>query len=636
VSELRLPYAAGNGGQISKDGHSVLIEFRFAAEPDPQGRPESIGRVVEAVKQVAHAHPGFYIGEYGDASANKAIDDSEGKDFHRAELLSIPLSAAILLVTFGAVVAAGIPVLLALTAVIAALGLIAFPSHIWPADDAASSVILLIGLAVGVDYSLFYIRREREERAAGRSAEAALAAAAATSGRAVLVSGMTVLIAMAGMFLTGSKIFTAIGVGTILVVAIAMVGSLTVLPALLSKLGDRIEKGRLPLLTKRRIGNSRILGALVDHALRRPVVSIVVTGGALLALAAPAFSLHTNNAGETALPQALEIAETYERMQRAFPGGAQPAYVVATADDIRAESVRRAVAELRRRALETGMMKNPIEARASDDRKVAVISVPLVGSGTDTRSERALALLRTQIVPETLGRVEGVEAAVTGVTASSKDFNDLLKQRIPIVFAFVLGLAFVLLLTTFRSIVVAVKAIVLNLLSVGAAYGVLVAVFQWGWGEALLDFKSSGGITSWLPLFLFVVLFGLSMDYHVFILTRVREAVDRGFETERALAHGLKTTAGVVTSAALVMVGVFAVFATLSQIELKQLGVGLATAILLDATLVRAVLLPATMKILGERNWYLPRWLEWLPRFSRGEEPGADAAGCAAAAARAR
>jgi len=617
VGELHSPYAGGRG-RISADGHSALIGFGLGASPDPHGRPVSVEAVLEAVDRAARSHPGFYVGEYGSASVDKAIADTNGRDFHRAELLSIPLSLAILLVAFGAFVAAGIPVLLALTAVAAAIGLLALPSHIWPADDAANSVILLIGLAVGVDYSLFYIRREREERARGNGPEAALEAAAATSGRAVLLSGLTVLIAMGGMFLTGEKELTSVGVGAMLVVATAVAGSLTVLPALLSLLGDRIERGRVPFLGGRGAGSSAAMGRLVERVLRRPVVSLVVATGVLVALAVPAFALHTNNAGETALPAGLKIADTYKRIQRAFPGGGQPAYVVLRAPDVTAPPVRRAVAELGRRALATGELRNPVTVQASDDHRVAAVTIGLTGSGTDARSEHALELLRKRLVPGTLGAVPGVEAHVGGLTAESKDFNDLLKRRAPLVFAFVLGLAFVLLLAAFRSVVVAAKAIVLNLLSVAAAYGLLVAVFQWGWGESLLGFESTGGVTSWLPLFLFVVLFGLSMDYHVFILTRVREAVDRGLPTERAVSQALSSTAGTVTSAAAVMVGVFAVFATLSQIELKQLGVGLASAILIDATIVRVVLLPAAMTLLGRWNWYLPSWLDWLPRQAEG------------------
>jgi uncharacterized membrane protein YdfJ with MMPL/SSD domain len=611
IADLRSPYRYPR--QISKDGRSALLQFRVGARDGPTA---SIGTVLAAVERVARAHRELTIGEYGDASATKAIDDTAGRDFHRAEFLSIPLTLAILLFGFGAFVAAGIPLLLALTAVLAALGLLAWPSHIWPADDAANSVILLIGLAVGVDYSLFYIRREREERALGKGPQAALEAAAATSGRAVIVSGLTVLIAMAGLFVTGQKELVSVGVGTMLVVATAMVGSLTVLPAVLSKLGDGIDRGRLPFLGfRRQARESRVFGAVVGRVMRRPAAWLAVAGGLLVSLAVPALWLHTNNAELTALPQGLEVTKTYERLQRAFPGDPQPAYAIVKAADVRTSEMRHALAELRRRALASGEMHDPISLRINRDGTVAALAVPLAGSGTDARSEHALTLLRKRLVPGTIGRLRGVEVGVGGLTAQSKDFNDLLKRRAPLVFAFVLGLAFLLLLATFRSIVVAAKAVVLNLLSVGAAYGLLVAVFQWGWGESVLDFKSTGGITSWLPLFLFVVLFGLSMDYHVFILTRVREAVDRGLRTDEAVAHVTRATAGVVTNAALVMVGVFSIFATLSQIHLKQLGVGLAAAILIDATIVRAVLLPASMTLLGRRNWYLPRWLEWLPRI---------------------
>ncbi len=615
VTNVRSPYAAGNAGQLAKDGHAALVEFQITGKAEDA--QDKIDPIIASVQQSQRAHPGLRIEQFGDASAGKALDKSVGEDFKRAEYLSVPLTLAILLLAFGALMAAGIPLLLALTAVLSALGLLSFASHIFPADDSANSVILLIGLAVGVDYSLFYLRREREERAAGASPEQALEAAAATSGRAVLVSGMTVLIAMAGMFLTGNNVFTSIAVGTMLVVAIAVAGSLTVLPALLSTLGDRIEKGRIPFLhrLRRADGESRVWGAVLDRVLRRPVLSVAVAGGLLVALTIPAFSLHTNNPGLAGLPQDLPVMKTYNRIQKAFPGGPIPAQVVVQAADVHSAAVQDGIRNLRTRALATGEMKNPVTVDVSKDGGAALVSIPLVGDGTDAVSEHALATLREQVIPATIGSVDGVTVEVTGTTAGSKDFNDLMKARAPLVFAFVLGFAFLLLLGAFRSLVIAVKAIALNLLSVGAAYGILVAVFQWGWGESILNFKSTHGVTSWLPLFLFVVLFGLSMDYHVFILSRVREAFDRGLSTEDAVAHGIKTTAGVVTSAALVMVGVFAIFATLSQIEMKQLGVGLAAAILIDATVVRAVLLPAVMKLLGKWNWYLPRWLEWLPRI---------------------
>ena len=285
---------------------------------------------------------------------------------------------------------------------------------------------------------------------------------------------------------------------------------------------------------------------------------------------------------------------------------------------MRAEPVREAIAELERQALASGEMNPPVDVEANRDNTVATVAIPLAGNGSDAASNTALATLREELLPQTLGQVEGVEYAVTGTTAADKDWRDTMKTTAPLVVAFVLVFAFLLLLASFRSIVVAIKAIVLNLLSVGAAYGILVALFQWGWGESLFGFESNGGITPWLPMFLFVILFGLSMDYHVFILSRVREAYDRGLSSDEAVTHGIKATAGVVTSAATIMVGTFAVFAILPVIDMKEMGIGLAAAVLIDATIIRAVLLPATMKLLGDRNWYLPRWLEWLPRLDHG------------------
>jgi uncharacterized membrane protein YdfJ with MMPL/SSD domain len=489
-----------------------------------------------------------------------------------------------------------------------------------------SEVVLLVGMAVGVDYSLFYLRREREERARGASPEAALESAAATSGHSVIVSGLTVIAAMAGMYLAGDKTFGSMATGTIMVVAVAVLGSVTVLPALLSRLGDKVMLGRVPFIGRRRDRGerARLSGWILDRVLRRPVVAVVASGGLLVALAVPAFGLHTADPGLQGLPHNLAIVQTLDRIQTAFPGGPTPAQVVVSGRNVDAPQVRQSIRKLERQGLASGQVKEPITVDVNRSRDVAVVSMPLVGKGTDSTSVQALDRLRAQLVPATVGAVPGVHVDVTGETAGSKDFNDSMKSHAPIVFAFVLTMAFLLLLITFRSIVIPLKAIVLNLLSVGAAYGVLALVFQHKWAQSLLGFKSTGGITSWLPLFLFVILFGLSMDYHVFIISRIREAFDRGMTTEDAVSHGIKSTAGVVTSAAFVMVAVFAIFASLGALEFKQLGVGLAAAILIDATLVRAVLLPATMKLLGDWNWYLPRGLRWLPARRRADaEPAA-------------
>ena len=616
VAAVKSPLAPGNQGQLSKDGHAALLTFQITGDPTTaQDRVES---ALAATAAVARAHPRLFIGEFGDASSNKAINARVAADFQKAEVTSLPVTLFILVLAFGALVAAGVPLLLGITSVAAALGLTELFSHLLHVEQSISSVILLIGLAVGIDYSLFYLRREREERAHGRPPASALQAAAATSGRAVLISGFTVMIAMTGMFLMGSQVFVSFGVGTVLVVAIALAGSLTVLPAVLSKLGDRLDRGRIPFLHRLRAkdGESRVWAAIVSVVLRRPILWGGAAAALLVALAIPAFSLHTVNSGAAGLPHDLTVMKVYERIQRAFPGGAGPAVVVISASDVTNPRVTAGVTALERAALTTGVMRQPIGVDVSASRQAARITIPLAGTGTDTASNNALNQLRGNVIPATIGKVPGVAVHVTGWTAGSMDFNNSMKSHAPLVFAWVLGLAFLLLLVTFRSIVIPLTAIALNLLSVGAAYGVLVLIFQQGHLQSLLGFTSTGGVTAWLPLFLFVILFGLSMDYHVFILSRMREAHDRGMSTEDAVAHGIKATAGVVTSAAIVMVAVFSIFATLGMIDFKMMGVGLAAAVLIDATIVRAVLVPATMKLLGERNWYLPNWLQWLPRVT--------------------
>ena len=629
-TNLKSPLDPRNRTQVSNDGHTALVEFTMKGT-DKEAK-KVIDPVVKATDGVQARHPDFYISEAGSISTGKALDKLFNSQLASAGERSIPLTLLILVLVFGAVVAAGIPLLLALTAVFATIGLLALPSHLISMDSNISAVVLLVGLAVGVDYSLFYLKREREERAAGRSAEAALEAAAATSGRSVLISGVTVMIAMAGMFFSGDKGFMSFAVATMTVVAIAMLGSLTVLPAVLSKLGDKVEKGRIPFLGRLRRkdgGENRVWSAILTPALRRPLISAVIAGAALVALASPVLGVHTAISGLDSLPNSTKEVRAIHAVQDAFPGGPQPAVVVVKAKDVSTPAVRQAITGLKREALASGQMLTPIEVTRNADNTVARITIPLVGKGTDAKSNAALASLRDRIVPSTVGKVDGAEYAVTGITAASHDFNSKMKGALPYVFGFVLAFAFLLLLVSFRSVVIAAKAIVLNLLSVGAAYGVLVLVFQKGWGEGILGFKSNGGIASWLPLFMFVILFGLSMDYHVFILSRIREAYDRGMKTEDAVEHGIKTTAGVVTSAAIVMVGAFAIFATMPILDMKEMGIGLAAAVLIDATIVRAVLLPATMRLLGDWNWYLPKWLEWLPRLeheTRAPEAAPEAA----------
>jgi uncharacterized membrane protein YdfJ with MMPL/SSD domain len=620
VQNVRSPLDPGNESQIAPDEHAALVEFEIRGDADDAA--DKIGPVLDRVDVAQQVHPEFFIGEFGEASAVDAVETAFADDLDKAGQLSLPITLLILVIAFGALVAAGIPLLLALTAVFATFGLVAVSSHFLPVAFQAFAVVLLIGLAVGVDYSMFYLRREREERAAGRSERAALEAAAATSGRSVLVSGLTVIAAMAGLFLTGDEIFASIAMATIAVVAIAMLGSLTVLPALLSRLGDNVDRLRVPLVgrLRRDDGEGRIWSAIVDRVMRRPALSAALAGGLLVALAIPAFQLSMASPSPDTYPKSLPAVQTYIRMQEAFPGTALPANVVVKAPDVNASAVQAAIQELEERAVASGRMHEPITVDVNQGATVANITVPMEGNGEDAVSDASLAALRDDIVPATVGALPDAETGVTGLTARWTDSTDEIKSKLPLVFAFVLLLAFVLMLVAFRSLVVAAKAIVLNLLSVGAAYGVLVLVFQHGIGKGFLGFSSTEGIDPVIPLLLFVMLFGLSMDYHVFILSRIREAFHRGMGSDEAIAYGIRSTAGVVTSAAIVMVFVFAIFATLSILFFKQFGVGLAAAILIDATIVRAVLLPASMKLLGEWNWYLPSWLQWLPRFDLGEE----------------
>jgi RND superfamily putative drug exporter len=615
VQNVRSPLEAGNSGQVSKDRRSALVEFDIRG--DAVDASDKVAPILDEVDAAKDAHPGLFIGEFGDASVVHAVDTAFANDLASAGALSIPLTLIILIVAFGALVAAGIPLLLALTAVFATFGLIALPSHILPIAQEAPAVVLLVGLAVGVDYAMFYLRREREERASGKSERAALEAAAATSGRSVLISGLTVLVAMAGMFLTGDATFASFGLATMMVVAIAMLGSLTVLPALLSRLGDGVDRLQVPLVGRLRRdgGEGRVWGAVIDRVLKRPVLSALLAGSFLVLLALPALQLRIADPGTDSYPQSMEIVKSYNRMQAAFPGTALPANVVVKAPNVNAPAVRNAIADLERKALASGRAKSPITVDTNADATVANITMPIVGNGTDSEATRSLALLRGTLIPQTVGAVPGTQAGVTGLTAQWKDASAQMKAKLPLVVGFVLLFAFLLMLVAFRSLVVAAKAIVLNLLSVAAAYGVLVLVFQHGYGKGLLGFEVNVGIAPVVPLLLFVILFGLSMDYHVFVISRIREAFQRSGSMDDAISEGIRSTAGVVTSAAIVMVGVFAIFATLSIMMFKQFGVGLAVAILIDATVVRGVLLPATMKLLGERNWYLPAWLEWLPRL---------------------
>jgi uncharacterized membrane protein YdfJ with MMPL/SSD domain len=618
IKNLDSPYDARHASLISDDRHAAMVSWEMKGDADQAQK--NIDALSAATDKVGKQHPEFFVGHAG-VSSDKALNKLFFDQLKLAGERSIPITIVVLLVVLGTLVAVGIPILLALSGVLGTIGLVAVTSHLIPADQNVNAVILLIGLAVGVDYSLFYIKRWREERAAGREPSAALEVAAATSGRSVLISGFTVLIAMAGLFFAGDKTYLSFGIATMIVVGVAMLGSLTVLPALLSKLGPRVDKGRIPFVHRFRhdASGSRLWKAILRPTLAHPAAAAALAGGLLIVLALPALHLHTSQSGLEALPKDAPTVPTIQRVEDAFSNGNVAPAIVAVEANTDSPATKHAITALKARALASGQARKPIEVDVNTSHDVARVTIPLVGNGVDDRSNEALKTLRSDILPATVGRVPGATFAVTGNTAQSVDQNALLKSKAPIVFGFVLIFAFGLLLVSFRSIVIALKAILLNLLSVAAAYGVLIVIFQYGWGESLFNFTSNGGIAYWLPIFLFVILFGLSMDYHVFILTRVREARDRGLSTGDAVEYGISATAGVVTSAALVMVGVFAVFALMPILDMKEMGIGLAAAVLIDATIIRAVLLPASMKLLGDWNWYLPSWLEWLPRLEPGE-----------------
>ena len=624
ASGIRSPLSKGGSSLLSADGRSVLVTFNVTGANEDQ----VVVPALHAVAAVQARYPSLRIAEAGGASEDRVGNALVGHDFRKAESTSLPITLILLVAVFGALIAAGIPLLLAATAVISAISLTSVIGQWLPTGSSTSEVVLIIGMAVGIDYSLFYLRREREERSQGRSTSEALRIAAGTSGRAIVVSGLTVMIALAGLFLTGYSVFTGIGLGTIAVVGITVIGSLTFLPALLSWLGPWADRGRIPFFGKRRTASrpSRLWTAVVRRVVRRPAVWGGVAAIALLALAAPALSMRLGSPPNGGFPGKTPILQTAERIQAAFPEAPSPAQVVVTGQDLGGHAVSAAVAALQRSATATGPIRQPITASAIDGGRGLVVNVPLQGNGTNASSDAALLDLRNRVLPATLGKVSGISYAVSGETANNYDDIADLHSRVPLVFAVVALLAFVLLLVAFRSIAIPLVSIGLNLLSVGAAYGLITLIFQDGRLQNTLGYTGFGAIVSWVPLFMFVFLFGMSMDYHVFILSRIRELRSRGAGTKEAVVNGISRSAGVVTSAAVIMVAVFSILATLSIVSLQMLGVGLAAAVLIDATVVRGILVPAALAMLGERAWYLPRWLAWLP-FGRTGVGAADQEG---------
>ncbi|THV10546.1 MMPL family transporter [Nocardioides caeni] len=575
----------------SADGQAVLVAVELTSD-EVDAEP-----LLDATAGVRTDHPDLLVEETGDVSIGAAIDERVGEDLRSAEVISLPVTLLLMLLAFGALIAAGLPVLLAATSVGATIGLTAAISHVVPAEPTVFSMVVLIGMAVGVDYSLFYLKRERQERAAGRSHLDAVAIAAETSGHAILVSGAAVIASMAGLFVLTDVTFNSLAVGSIVVVAVAVLGSITVLPALLAKLGRWVDRPRIPLLWRitRRMGTGAISGRLVGPVVRHPVAALTLSVVVIGALAVPALSMRTHQASAETLPDDLAAVQAWQRVTDAFPNeGTSARIVVHGGDRIAREAALDEVA---------ASADDASAVRTSSDGATSVLELALPWDESDDRATEAIELLRGETLPDALGDLDGSEWAVGGGAADSLDYTDKQSERLPILLAFVLLLTMLMMVLAFRSTLLGVVSTVLNLASVGVAFGILAIVFQHGVGEGLLDFSSPGFVIDWIPIFVLVVLVGLSMDYHVFVLSRIRELVDRGVPAREAVRRGVTDTAGVITSAAAVMVSVFAIFATLSMLEMKMMGVGLAAAILVDATLIRLVALPAILVLLGERAW---------------------------------
>ncbi len=608
IDPLRAPPEAG---LVSPDRTTVRVIGRMPGE-----RPVIVERLVPVpafLDQLRTAHPDLRIHGLNGTLANEDIETLVNDDLDNSLRITIPLTFTILLLAFGAAIAAFVPLILAVTSLLAAFGVLALYSQfVSPVSPYASQLVVLIGLAVAVDYSLFMITRFRTERRR-RDKLAAIATASSTAGRAVFFSGLAVMISIGGLFVLDDPLFRSMAIGTISVVFISVVGSLTFLPALLSILDTNVNRFRLPFLRRREEGSgpwSRVVRA----AMRRPILAFVVSAGLLLAVASPVLRLHIGQGDFASFPDSIDGVQAINLMNEKWPEGStlQFQVVVTKADE---PSTKEAIDRLSDELLARDGLSGPVDTRLSQDKTVALVSFVMSGGQNDLANRATVHDVRNEVVPRIFGVLPGVEALVTGGPARTADVVGFYENGMGLVFLFVLGFSFLLLLVAFHSIVIPIKAIILNLLSTGAAYGLLVLVFQEGWGSEILNVKP-GVIESFIPIFIFTILFGLSMDYHVFILTRIKEARDRGLDSDAAVERGISITAGTITSAAAIMVAVFSVFVTLELAIIKQLGFGLAVAVFLDATLIRSVLLPASMRLLGDWNWWMPRFLAWIPRVT--------------------
>ncbi|MDQ3874219.1 MAG: MMPL family transporter [Actinomycetota bacterium] len=612
VAQARSYLRSDDPSLVSPDRHAALIALRLREPPE-----DNVEEVIDVVR-AENGKEGFTVAMTGSNTTDFDLNELSQRDLEEGELqVGLPAALVVLVLVFGALVAASLPLVLALVSIVVALGLTALVGQGFVLSVFVVNMLTGMGLALGIDYALFVVSRFREERRDRREKVEAIATAGATASRAVLFSGSSFVLAMLGLLLVQSTIMRSLAAGAILVGIVSVIAALTLLPAVLALLGDRVNRLRVPIIgraiEREDAAESRFWGAIVYRVLRRPVVSLVVAVALLIAAASPVFTMNIGAAGIETLPDELVSKQGLLALERSFPAtGTEPAEIVVDGD-VSSPDVAAGVDRLRR-MLNRDDDFGRLTFETSPQGDTGVLTAQVAADPLGDRAIEAVETLRSDYVPSAF---DGVDARVlvTGTTAENIDYFDVMGRWLPIVIAFVLGLSFLLLTVAFRSIVVSATAIVVNLLSVGAAYGLLVLVFQHGAGAGFLGFQQVDTIEAWVPLFLFAVLFGLSMDYQVFLLSRIRERYARLEFTRGAVAFGITSTAHIITGAALIIVAVFAGFAMGDLVMFQQMGFGIAVALLIDATIVRSVLVPAIMQLLGRWNWYLPSWLQWLPHL---------------------
>ncbi len=609
-------YQSGDESLVSKDRHTTILPFVMAG--DEVEADKNIDKVLPVVEK-ADAGSEFHVLISGEASLDHDFSKVSEKDLQTGEAIGVPLALIVLVLVFGALAASVIPLGLGILSIVVALGVTALLGQQFEFAYPVTNVISMMGLAVGIDYSLFIVSRYREERARGLQKQAAIQTAGATASRAVFFSGMTVVFALLGMLIVPTTIFRSLAAGGIIVLAVSVLVSLTLLPAILGLIGDRVNALRVPFIGRglehadpERTGG--FWDRITKAVMRYPVISLVVVMALLIALAVPYVDIETGSAGVSTLPDGIQSKEGFEILEEEFSFGlVTPAEVAIKADDVNGEAVQGAIQRLET-ALSADASYSPDAFQVNKTGDVGLLSIPVHGDPTQDEAISAIERLREQYIPAAFSGVDA-EVIVGGITAKNMDYFKVTDDYTPIVLAFVLGLSFILLTVVFRSLIVPLKAIVMNLLSVGAAYGLLVLVFQKGIGNEIFGFQRAETIEAWVPLWLFSILFGLSMDYHVFLLSRIRERFNSTGDNSESVAFGVRSTAAIITGAALIMAGVFGGIAMGDLVMFQQMGFGLATAVLLDATIVRSVLVPAAMRLLGAANWYLPGMLQWLPEI---------------------